>query len=147
MQRSSLKISVVFLSLLLGGAGLALAQGGSDVNQLLIKAYDFLEAGKLDEAEEVLFQVQRLDPGNPLALNNLGAILVKKQRYREAYAYLEQARPRARGYKVKVNRVCDVDGLCLAFRPTQDAYGEQDLEALIKLNIALVYSKLTASGK
>ncbi|RJR38586.1 MAG: tetratricopeptide repeat protein [Deltaproteobacteria bacterium] len=128
-------------TLWLGSAG-ALAQTGKDFTQLMIKSYDLLEAGKTDEAQKLYEEALNQDPGNPLALNNLGAIMVKKGKYKEALAYLQQALPKARGYKVKINRVCEVDGVCLAFRPLQAEYGDRDLEPLVRLNIQLVKGKM-----
>lgn len=109
---------------------------------MLVDSYDFLEAGQLDEAKAIFRDILQRDPGNPLALNNLGAVMVKERKYQEALHYLEQALPRARGYKVRVNRVCALDGLCLAFRPLQEVYGDQDLEPLVKLNIDMVKARL-----
>ena len=108
---------------------------------MLVESYDLLEAGKLAEAQKIYEQILKQDPGNPLALNNLGAIKVKENKYPEALAYLSQALPRAQGYKLKVNRVCDMQGLCLAFRPLEAVYGNQDLAPLVQLNLSLVKAK------
>jgi hypothetical protein len=80
-------------------------------------------------------------------LNNLGAIKVKENKLPEALAYLSQAQDRARGYKIKVNRVCDMQGLCLAFRPLEAVYGNQYLAPLVQLNLSLVRSKLAEEKK
>ena len=133
---------MVAVSLLLAWSGSALAQGDAKITQMLVESYDLLEAGKLDQAAAIFRQILQQDPGNPLALNNLGAVMVKEKKYQEALKYLEQALPRARGYKVRVNRVCAVDGLCLAFRPLQEVYGDQDLEPLVKFNIDMVKARL-----
>lgn len=146
MNRVKLTTSACLLALLLG-AGWALAQTNADQARKMVQGYDLLEAGKMGQAQEFYEQVLKEDPGNPLALNNLGAIMVKKQKYKEALGYLEQARTRAKGYKVRVNRVCDVEGICLAFRPLEAEYGNQDLEPLIKLNLQMVRGKLQASPK
>lgn len=150
MKRPAFKVVSMLLSLVLAGAGVAWAQAKSPANAeitgMLIRSYDLLEAGKLDQAQEIYGKVLQRDPGNPLALNNLGAIMVKKKKYDQALTYLQQALPRAKGYRVKVNRVCDVEGLCLAFRPMQEVYGDTDLEPLIQLNLELVKGKL-AAGK
>jgi Tfp pilus assembly protein PilF len=98
----------------------------------------------VDQAQKIYEQVLQEDPGNPLALNNLGAVMVKKGKYKEALSYLNQALPKAKGYKVMVNRVCEVDGVCLAFRPLQEVYGNQELEPLVRLNIQMVQGKLAA---
>ena len=82
------------------------------------------------EARKVYEDILTKYPDNPLALNNLGAIYVKEQDYPRALDYLERALPKAKGYKVLVNQVCDVDRICLAFRPGAVEYGNQDLEPL-----------------
>jgi Tfp pilus assembly protein PilF len=146
-----MKAVPIFLCLILGLAGVARPQAkpqaGDDLTMMLVKSYDLLEEGKLDQAEEIYREVLRRDPGNPLALNNLGAIMVRKKNYPQALAYLERARALARGYKVKVNRVCEVGGSCLAFRPLAAAYGDQDLKPLIQLNIDLVKAAMAAPAK
>ena len=130
------------LSLLLAWSFEVLAQGDGKIIQRLVESYDLLEAGNLDQAKARFQEILRLDPGNPLALNNLGYIAVKEKRYEEALKDLEQALPRARGYKVRINRVCDVEGICLAFRPLQEVYGEQDLAPLVQLNLEMVKARL-----
>jgi len=129
--------------LLLGSAGVY-AQTDKKLTSMMIQSYDLLEAGKVDQAQKIYEQVLQEDPGNPLALNNLGAVMVKKGKYKEALSYLNQALPKAKGYKVMVNRVCEVDGVCLAFRPLQEVYGNQELEPLVRLNIQMVQGKLAA---
>ena len=142
MKRSwRIMIALVF-SLLLAWSGGVLAQGDGKIIQRLVESYDLLEAGNLDQAKARFQEILRLDPGNPLALNNLGYIAVKEKRYEEALKDLEQALPRARGYKVRINRVCDVEGICLAFRPLQAVYGEQDLAPLVQLNLEMVKARL-----
>jgi tetratricopeptide (TPR) repeat protein len=118
-----------------------------DLLKMQVKSYDLLEAGKIDQARELFAEILQKDPGNPLALNNLGALLVKQGKYEEALACLEQALPRAKNYQVKVNRVCDVASQCLAFRPLQEAYGDQDLEPLVRLNIELVKARIALRKK
>lgn len=118
-----------------------LARTPDELTKLFIASYDLMEAGKLDKAEEIYQKILRQDPGNPLALNNLAAIRVKQKKYDQALQYLEQALTRAKGYKVKVNKVCDMEGVCMAFRPLAVAYGDQDLEPLVRLNIQLVKAK------
>jgi tetratricopeptide (TPR) repeat protein len=132
------------LTLLLAMVGGVSAQPDADFNQALVESYDLLEAGKLDQARALLERLAQKDPGNPLVLNNLGAIMVKQKKYQDAVWCLEQALPRARGYKVKVNRVCDLGGMCLAYRPLLDAYGDQDLEPLIRLNLDLIKAQMGA---
>ena len=142
MRQPRFVIMPLVLSVMLSWTHAALPQGDAKITQMLVESYDLLEAGKLEQAKAIFQDILQRDPGNPLALNNLGAVMVKEKKYREGLKYLEQALPRARGYKVRVNRVCDVDGLCLAFRPLQEVYGNQDLEPLVKLNIDLVKARL-----
>jgi tetratricopeptide (TPR) repeat protein len=128
-------------------AGPALAQADAGLTKMMVASYDLLEAGQLGEARQIYEQVLKQDPGNPLALNNLAAIKVKENKFPEALALLSQALPRARGYKMKVNRVCDIQGICLAFRPLEAVYGDQDLGALVQLNIGLVKARLAEEKK
>jgi tetratricopeptide (TPR) repeat protein len=113
----------------------------------LVKSYDLLEAGKLAEAKKIYEDILEKHPENPLALNNLGAIYVRELDYQRALNCLERALPKAQGYKVLVNRLCDVDGVCLAFRPAAVEYGTHDLEPLIAMNIEMVKAKFAASQK
>ena len=140
MQRQSWQIVVVVAALGLALAGPVRADAG--LSKMLVESYDLLEAGKLAEAQKIYEQILKQDPGNPLALNNLGAIKVKENRYPEALSYLSQALDRAQGYKLKVNRVCDMQGLCMAFRPLEAVYGDQDLAPLVQMNLSLVKAKL-----
>ena len=145
MQRQSWQIVVVVAALGLALAGPVRADAG--LSKMLVESYDLLEAGKLAEAQKIYEQILKQDPGNPLALNNLGAIKVKENRYPEALSYLSQALDRAQGYKLKVNRVCDMQGLCLAFRPLEAVYGDQDLAPLVQMNLNLVKAKLAEEKK
>jgi len=143
-MRRSWQINIVLLlvCLLLAWADAALAQDDGKINQMLVESYDLLEAGKLDQAKSVFQEILKMDPGNALALNNLAAIMVKEKKYPEALKYLEQALPRAKGYKVRINRVCEADGICLAFRPLQEVYGDMDMAPLVQLNIDMVKARL-----
>jgi tetratricopeptide (TPR) repeat protein len=141
MHRKPWQIALMVLGLGLIAAGPALAQADAGLTRLLVESYDLLEAGRLAQAQKIYEQILKQDPGNPLALNNLGALKVREHKFQEGLNYLEQALPRARGYKIKVNRVCDMQGLCLAFRPLAAVYGNQDLEPLVRLNISLVKGK------
>ena len=147
MQRQSWQIIVMVAALGLALAGPVRAQTDTGLTKMLVESYDLLEAGKLAEAQKIYEQILKQDPGNPLALNNLGAIKVKEDKLSEALTYLSQALDRARGYKIKVNRVCDMQGLCLAFRPLEAVYGDQDLAPLVQLNLNLVKAKLAAEKK
>ena len=147
MQRQFWQIVVMVAVLGLALAGPVWAQTDAGLTKMLVESYDLLEAGKLAEAEKIYEQILKQDPGNPLALNNLGAIKVKENQFPEALAYLSQALPRAQTYKLKVNRVCDMQGLCLAFRPLEAVYGDQDLAPLVQLNLSLVTAKLAEEKK
>jgi tetratricopeptide (TPR) repeat protein len=147
MRRLVVRLAPLLVALILYGWGPVKAGGPDDLSRLLIKSYDLMEAGKYDQAQKIYQEVLKLDPGNPLALNNLGAIMVKKEKYPEALGYLEEALTRAKGYQVMVNRVCDVEGLCLAFRPMLAVYGNQELEPLVKMNLKLIKAKLEADKK
>ena len=147
MKRQSWQIVLMVAALGLALAGPVRAQADAGLTKMLVESYDLLEAGKLAEAQKIFEQILKQDPGNPLALNNLGAIKVKENQFPEALALLSQALPRAQGYKLKVNRVCDMQGLCLAFRPLESVYGDQDLAPLVALNLNLVKAKVAAEKK
>jgi tetratricopeptide (TPR) repeat protein len=142
MKRRSWQLVVMAAALGLALAGPVRAQADPALTKMLVESYDLLEAGKLAEAQKIYEQILKQDPGNPLALNNLGAIKVKENKLPEALAYLSQALPRAQGYKLQVNKVCNMQGFCLAFRPLESVYGDQDLAPLVQLNISLVKGKL-----
>jgi len=100
-------------------------------------SFNLLEKGNFEKSEVILKEVLKKEPGNPLALNNMAAIMVKQNKYDKAYTYLNQALPRAKGYLLQINRVCQVRGLFLAFKPGKGA-GDQELEPLIKMNIDMI---------
>ena len=138
MRSSALQFTVICVVLALAWPAGALAQGNGEITRMLNTGYDLLEAGKLAEAQQVYDQVLQRDPGNPLALNNLAAILCKEGKFQQALAHLHQALGKARGYLVTLNRVCTVDGVCAAYRKAEDRFGNEDLEGLIKSNIIMV---------
>jgi tetratricopeptide (TPR) repeat protein len=125
------------LALVLCTAGLAFAQV-DDINKMLMSSFEILEKGKYKEAQKILEKVLQKDPGNPLALNNLAAVMVAAKKYDKADSYLNQALPRAKGYMVQVNRVCQVGGICVAFKPVTAGTGNQELAPLVMLNIDMV---------
>ena len=143
------RLMVLLIMLALGAGGMwpAGAQEPRDLNQMLIASYDLLEAGKIDEAQAIYEQILKQDPTNPLALNNLAAIMFNKGKYEEALAHLNRALPRAKGYRVMVNRVCDVGGACMAFRPPDPVYGDMELEPLIRGNLAVIKAAQAAGKK
>jgi len=100
-----------------------LAQGQAGFTGRLNAGYDWLEQGKIDPAQKAFEEVIRQDPGHPLALNNLAAIMVKKGDYDQALACLKRALPRSKGFKVALNRVCNVDGVCAARRMEAEQFG------------------------
>jgi len=147
MKRQSWQIVLMVAALGLALAGPVRAQADAGLTKMLVESYDLLEAGNLAQAQKIYEQILKQDPGNPLALNNLGAIKAKENKFPEALAFLSQALPRAQGYKLKVNRVCDMQGLCLAFRPLEAVYGNQNLAPLVQLNLSLVKAKLANEKK
>jgi tetratricopeptide (TPR) repeat protein len=142
MKPRSWQIICMAAALALALAGPAWTQGDAALTKKMVESYDLLEAGNLAQAQKLYDEILKQDPGNPLALNNLGAIKVKEHKYQEALKYLEQALPRAQDYKIKVNRVCAVESICLAFRPLQEVYGDTELTPLIKFNIDMVKARL-----
>ena len=149
MKRTSVIAICLVLALVLCGAGMAFAAKAQkakpmDVNAMLLKSYDLLEKGKFDQAQKLLEQILKQDPGNPLALNNLAAVMVQKKIFDKADTYLNQALPRAKGYMVQVNRVCQVGGICLAFKPVIGGTGNQELAPLVMLNIDMVKQRRSA---
>lgn len=121
--------------------------GDQELRRSLVKSYDLLEEGNLEEAKQIYEEILEKHPHNPLALNNLGAIYVREKDYQRALNCLERALPQARDYKVLINRVCDVDGVCLAFRPAAVEYGNHELVPLIAANIEMVKAKFAAGQK
>jgi Tfp pilus assembly protein PilF len=143
MRLLRLTVLPLLVSLLLAWPTAALGQGDqAKIQQMLVSSYDLLEAGKLDQAKSIFEKLLKQDPNNPLVLNNLAAVMAKEQKYGEALNYLEKALPRARGYRVKVNRVCGAEDLCLAFRPAEKVYGDQELAPLVQLNLEMVKARL-----
>ena len=138
MNRKARRFTAILVALSLIAPGLIWAQGQAGVAGRLNAGYDLLEQGKFDQAQKVFEEVLRQDPGHPLALNNLAAIMVKRGNYDQAIACLKGALPRSRGFKVALNRVCDVDGVCAARRMGEEQFGTEDLEGVVKSNILMV---------
>jgi tetratricopeptide (TPR) repeat protein len=143
MRRISFKITAIVIALAFCTCGMAFAakkkaEKEMDVGAMLLKSFDLLEKGKVPQAQKMLDQVLQKDPGNPLALNNMAAIMVKQKKFDKADTYLNQALPKAKGYMVQINRVCTVGGICSAFKPVEKGTGNQDLEPLVKMNIDMV---------
>ena len=138
MNRKGRRLAAVLVALSLIVPSLAWAQGQDGLAAKLNAGYDLVEQGKFDQAQKVLEEILRQDPGHPLALNNLAAVLVKKGDYDQALACLKRALPRAKGFKVALNRVCNVDGVCAACCVGDEKFGTEDLEGVVKSNILMV---------
>jgi tetratricopeptide (TPR) repeat protein len=138
MQRPAFKLTAMLLGLALAAWSPAWAQVAPDLAAQLNSGYEMLERGELDQAQRLYEEMVRRYPGNPVALNNLAAILARKGRYDEALTHLNQALGRAKGYRGLVDRVCDLESVCTAFRVSQDSMVGGDLEDLIKSNILMV---------
>ncbi len=139
-------IQILALSLLLLAAALpALGQTAGDLAGKINAGYDLLEQGKHEQAQKIYEEILRQQPDHPIALTNLAAISCKQGKYEQALAQLNRALPRAKGYKITLNRVCNVDGVCAAFRQATDNFGQDNLEDLIKSNILMV--QMAAAGR
>jgi tetratricopeptide (TPR) repeat protein len=77
----------------------------SDYNHLAIEklitlnlevSFNLISKWKFDEAKPLLEKVIQMDPGNPLALNNLGVLMALKGDIAKARSLIKQALPRAK---------------------------------------------------
>jgi tetratricopeptide (TPR) repeat protein len=150
MKRMALKATVP-LMVLTFSVGAAFAQGicppakiTGDIESMLSRGYCLFIAAKYKEAQVEFEKVLKKDPGNPVALNDLAAVMVKQNKLDKADTYLKEALPRAQGYKMMVNRVCGVQDICLAVEPYKVGGGNQDLGELVKMNINMVEAKMAA---
>ena len=150
MIRTSVKITAIVLALVFLASGLAFAAKPKkpakemDVGEMLMASFEMMEKGKFEAAQKLLDKVLAKDPGNPLALNNMAAIMVKQNKFDKADTYLNQSLARAKGYMVQVNRVCQVRGICVAFKPAAGGAGNQELEPMVKMNIDMVKQYMSA---
>jgi tetratricopeptide (TPR) repeat protein len=145
MPKVALKVLVLVCSGLLLAAAPVLAQPAKAGLAAQINAgYDLLEQGKFDQAQKIYEEILQQHPDHPIALNNLAAIRCKQGKHDQALALLNRALPKARGYKVTLNRVCGVEGVCAAYRISTDRFGQDNLEDLIKSNILMV--QMAAAG-
>ena len=150
MIRTSVKITAIVLALIICASGMAFAAKAKkaekemDVGAMLMTSFEMMEKGKFADAQKLLDKVLAKDPGNPLALNNMAAIMVKQNKFDKADTYLNQSLARAKGYMVQVNRVCQVRGICVAFKPAAGGSGNQELEPLVKMNIDMVKQYMSA---
>jgi len=146
MKRPLIRLTALWLALLLALPGLALAQADGVLAQKINAGYDLLERGKFDQAQKIYEEILKKQPNHPIALNNLAAISCKQGKFEQALAQLNRALPQAKGYKITLNRVCNVDGVCAAFRQSTDKFGEDNLEDLIKSNILMVNMAASQRG-
>jgi tetratricopeptide (TPR) repeat protein len=152
MKRTSSKVIAIVLALtFLAAASAAFAQGicppakiTGSVESILSRGYCLFIAGKYKEAEKTFEMALKKDPGNPVALNDLAAVMVKLNKLDKADSYLKEALPKAKGYMMLVNRVCGVQDICLALEPYKVGAGNQDLGQLVELNIRMVEAKMAA---
>ena len=138
MNRKVRHLIVLLVAISLIGPGLAQAQKKDEVARTLNAGFDLLEAGKYDQAQKVYEGLLKKDPTQPLALNNLAAIMVKHGKYGQALQYLQRALPRSKGLKVAINRVCNIDSVCAACRVSEKEFGSEDLERVVRSNILMV---------
>jgi tetratricopeptide (TPR) repeat protein len=154
MKRTSSKVIAILLALtFLVSASAALAQGGGicppvqikgDIESMLSRGYCLFISNNYKGAQAEFENVLKKDPGNPVALNDLAAVMVKVNKLDKADTYLKEALPRAKGYKILVNRVCGVQDICLAIEPYKVGGGNQDLGELVQMNINMVEAKMAA---
>ena len=138
MNRKVRHLIVLLVAISLIGPGLAQAQKKDEVARTLNAGFDLLEAGKYDQAQKVYEGLLKKDPTQPLALNNLAAIMVKHGKYGQALQYLQRALPRSKGFKVAINRVCNIDSVCAGCRVSEKEFGSEDLERVVRSNILMV---------
>ncbi len=152
MKRLSSKVIAILLALtFVATASAAFAQGicppakiTGSIEAMLSRGYCLFVAGNYKEAQAEFEKVLQKDPGNPVALNDLAAVMVKENKLDKADTYLKEALPKAEGYKMLVNRVCGVQDICLAIEPYQVGSGNQDLGELVKMNLNMVEAKMAA---
>jgi tetratricopeptide (TPR) repeat protein len=145
MNLKSWRLFVVLVAFSLIAPGLARAQDQGTTVKMLNTGFNLLEAGNYEQAQKVYEEVLKKDPTQPLALNNLAAIMVKHGRYDEALGYLNRALPRAKGFKVAINRVCSIDSVCAASLVNEKGFGTENLDRVVRSNILMV--KMAQSAK
>jgi len=133
-----MRCTALMLGLALLAWGPAWAQTDRNLAAMLNSGYEMLERGEVDQARKVYEEMLRRFPGNPVALNNLAAIMARKGNYQESLNLLNQALSGAKGYQVSVDRLCDQESVCTAFRVSPDNMVGGDLEDLIKSNILMI---------
>jgi tetratricopeptide (TPR) repeat protein len=138
MNRKARRLVVILVALSLVGPGLGWAQDQGEVGRMLSAGFGLLEQGDYDQAQKVYEELLKKDPTQPLALNNLGAIMVKRGKYDQALGYLRRSLPRAKGFKVAIDRVCNIDSVCAACRRSEQQFGSEDLDKVVRTNILMV---------
>ena len=138
MKRASSNLVGFLFTLLLALPALSLAQADGVLAQKINAGYDLLERGNFDQAQKIYEEILTKQPNHPIALNNLAAISCQQGKFEQALAQLNRALPQAKGYKITLNRVCNVDGVCAAYRMSTDNFGQENMEDLIKANILMV---------
>jgi Tfp pilus assembly protein PilF len=145
MPKTAVKILLLWLGLSLAVAGPGLAQGNAGLVAKINAGYDLLEKGQYAQAQKVYEEVLKQHPDHPLALNNLASIFCKQKKYAQALALLKRALPKAGGYRITLNRVCNVEGVCAAYPMSKDNSGQENLEDVIKANIIML--NMAAAGR
>jgi Tfp pilus assembly protein PilF len=145
MPKTAVKILLLWLGLSLVVAGPGLAQGNAGLVAKINAGYDLLEKGQYAQAQKVYEEVLKQHPDQPLALNNLASIFCKQRKYDQALALLKRALPKAGGYRITLNRVCNVEGVCAAYPMSKDNSGQENLEDVIKSNIIML--NMAAAGR
>jgi Tfp pilus assembly protein PilF len=138
MPKTVRNILLLLLGLSLAAAAPALAGSDAALAAKINAGYDLLEQGKYAQAQKVYEEVLKQHPDQALALNNLASIFCKQKKYREAVALLQRALPKAGGYRITLNRVCNVEGVCAAYPMSKDNSGQENLEDVIKANIIML---------
>ncbi|RJR42833.1 MAG: tetratricopeptide repeat protein [Deltaproteobacteria bacterium] len=88
-----------------------------DVLTPIAKGYDLLRGGKYEAAEYQFKDALSRDRYNPFALNNLAVLQEKNGKFKDALAYLTDAKAHAAEYLEQVEQTCFVGGLCNAVKP------------------------------
>ncbi|MDD3581242.1 MAG: tetratricopeptide repeat protein [Desulfobacca sp.] len=154
MKNMPIKVTVFMIALVFC-TGVALAQYavcppakiGGPVEKSLSAAFCNYEsymvdkkAVHLDKAKKLLEGVLKQEPDNPVALNNLAAIMVEEGKLDKADTLLGKALESlaAKPCLVRLNRVCAVNNICVAVEPVEMGGGNQDLEPMVKFNKEMV---------
>jgi tetratricopeptide (TPR) repeat protein len=93
------------------------AQMKEDVLTPIAKGYDLLRDGKYEAAEYQFADALKRDRFNPFALNNLAVLQERNGKFKDALAYLTDAKAHAAEYLDQVEQTCFVGGLCNAVKP------------------------------